>query len=441
MLTRRRFLTYSGAGILTLASGCSPEHINWLTHQDETSSTINLALVEQVKLTKLKSLLLGYPINMNTPPEDFFTWRQQLLEAGVGTFSYNNVGNPFKESPIVYNTHDFERDVIHRFGKLYGFLPSDTWGFLSNSGTDSNMHGMYMGRVLLKGRTGVLPKAYFTKEAHYSIQILRDLLGLETVFVETLADGGMDTQDLRKKLADNASQPALVIATIGTTFKGAVDQLDLIQDVLQGYPSYLHLDAALFGGYLPHTSYAAEVLYQSQSKLNRVRYDSIAVSCHKFFGFPSPAGLFISTQSHFDEFNEFFSRIHNPEYIKHVPGTITCSRDAVKPAEFYYFSSPTAMAKQQEDAVAILKNTIYLLDEMQSHFPNLQPVRSNELSNTLFFRKPSDRIVKKYSLATMHLSINNIKQDYAHVVVMPHATRKILTEFLTDLEEDRNISL
>ncbi len=66
MLTRRRFLTYSGAGILTLASGCSPEHINWLTHQDETSSTINLALVEQVKLTKLKSLLLGYPINMNT---------------------------------------------------------------------------------------------------------------------------------------------------------------------------------------------------------------------------------------------------------------------------------------------------------------------------------------------------------------------------------------
>jgi histidine decarboxylase len=69
-----------------------------------------------------------------------------------------------------------------------------------------------------------------------------------------------------------------------------------------------------------------------------VRYDSIAVSCHKFFGFPAPAGLFITTKSHFDEFNELFSQIHNPEYIHHVPGTITCSRDAVKPAEFYFFS-------------------------------------------------------------------------------------------------------
>ena len=439
MLTRRRFLNYSGGGILAIATGCRPEHINWLPHQEQATSTINLALAEHAKFTKLKNLLLGYPINMNTPPKGFFTWRQQLLEAGIGGFSYNNVGNPFKDSPIVYNTHDFEQELIHRFGKLYGFPAANTWGFLSNSGTDSNMHGMYMGRILLKGRTGELPKAYFTKEAHYSIQILRDLLGLETVFVETLPDGGMDTHDLKKKLADNSSHPALVIATIGTTFKGAIDQLAPIQDALKGYPSYLHLDAALFGGYLPHTQYADEVAYQSESNPNKARFDSIAVSCHKFFGFPSPAGLFISTQNHFDEFNEFFSQIHNPEYIQHVPGTITCSRDAVKPAEFYYFSSPTAMTKQQEDAFAILQNTTYLLDEMQSHFPDLQPVRANELSNTLFFRKPSDGIVEKYSLATMQLTINNTKQNYAHVVVMPHANRKVLSEFLTDLEKDSTI--
>ncbi|MDD1633778.1 MAG: histidine decarboxylase, partial [Methylococcaceae bacterium] len=59
-----------------------------------------------------------------------------------------------------------------------------------------------------------------------------------------------------------------------------------------------------------------------------------------------------------------------------------------------------------------------------------------DLSNTIFFRKPSDQIVKKYSLATMHLDINHEKQDYAHVVVMPHANRKVLTEFLTDLNKD-----
>ncbi len=436
MLTRRQFLGYSGAGILAATAGCRPQNVNWLLNQDEASSSINLSLADKARIRKQKNLLLGYPINMNTPSEDFFAWRQQLLDAGINTFSYNNVGNPFKDSTIEFNTHDFEREIILRFGKIYGFPPSNTWGFLSNSGTDSNMHGMYMGRTVLKGRTGVLPKAYFTKEAHYSIQILRDLLGLETVFVETLPDGGMDPNDLRQKLADNPSHPALVVATIGTTFKGAIDQVDRIQEALKGYTSYLHLDAALFGGYLPFTSHAGEVTYQSKSNPALARYDSIAVSCHKFFGFPSPAGLFITTKSNFDEFNGLFSQIHNPEYIHHVPGTITCSRDAVKPAEFYFFSSPSAMDKLAEDAQSILQNTVYLMEQMQARFSYLQPTRVNDLSNTIFFRKPSDRIVKKYSLATMHLEINHQKQDYAHVVVMPHADRQVLTEFMNDLDKD-----
>ncbi|MFZ2405682.1 MAG: pyridoxal-dependent decarboxylase [Methylobacter sp.] len=435
MLTRRRFLGYGGAGVLALTAGCWPQNINGLLNQEAASSNLNLSLADREKLKKLKNLLLGYPINMNTPSEDFFAWRRQLLDAGINTFAYNNVGNPFKESSIPFNTHDFEQELILRFGKLYAFPAGNTWGFLSHSGTDSNMHGMYMGRTLLKGRTGVLPKAYFTKEAHYSVQILRDLLGLETVFVETLPNGGMDPNDLRQKLADNPSHPALVIATIGTTFKGAIDQIDRIQKALKGYPSYLHLDAALFGGYLPFTAHAGEVSYQSQSSPALARYDSIAVSCHKFFGFPSPAGLFITTQSHFDEFNELFSQIHNPEYIHHVPGTITCSRDAVKPAEFYFFSTPSAMTKLAEDAQSILQNAAYLMEQMQTHFSYLQPTRANDLSNTIFFRKPSDRIVKKYSLATMHLEINRQKQDYAHVVVMPHADRNVLTEFMTDLDQ------
>lgn len=435
MLTRRRFLGYSATGMLAVSAGCRPANFDRLLNQNEASSNINPYLADKAKLVGLKNFFLGYPVNMNTPPEAFFAWRQQLRQAGIGDFSYNNVGSPYKESSIAYNTHDFERDIIHRFGKLYGFPVSDTWGFLSNSGTDSNMHGMYMGRTVLKGRTGVVPKCYFTKEAHYSIQILRDLLGLDTVYVDTLPDGGMDAGDLGRKLADNPNHPALVVATVGTTFKGAIDPIDRIQEVLKGYPSYLHLDAALFGGYLPHTSYAGEVLYQSANSPVAKRYDSIAVSCHKFFGFPAPAGLFITTERNFDEFNALYTRIHNPEYIGHVPGTITCSRDSVKPAEFYFFSSPEAMAKQAEDARSVLENTAYLLDQMQTHFAYLLPTRANDRSNTLYFKKPGDWVVKKYSLATMHLEINRQKQDYSHVVVMPHASRNILDEFLADLEK------
>jgi len=436
MLTRRRFLSYGATGLLAASAGCKPQNLDGLLSQEANAPNINLSLRDKAKLAQLKSLFLGYPINMNTPSEAFFAWRRQLLEVGIGNFSYNNVGNPFKDSPIPYNTHDIEREVILRFGKLYDFPDNNTWGFISNSGTDSNMHGLYMGRTLLKGRTGILPKVYFTKEAHYSIQILRDLLGLEALFVNTLPDGGMDCDDLKQKLADNPTQPALVVATIGTTFKGAIDRIDDIQAALKAHPSYLHLDAALFGGYLPFTSHAKEVSYLSGNNLNKARYDSIAVSCHKFFGFPSPAGLFISTKTGYEEFNELFSRIHNPEYIHHVPGTITCSRDGVKPAEFYYFSTPSAMTKLREDAQLALQNTEFFMEQLQTRFSHLQPTRVNNLSNTLYFIKPSESVVKKYSLATMHLDINHKKQDFAHVVVMPHVNRKVITEFLTDLEKE-----
>ena len=434
MPTRRRFLAYSSAGILAATAGCRPAHLKWASGAEENSPKLAPVLADKAGLAKLKNNVLGYPLNMKALPEEFFAWRRQLRKVGIGDFGYNNVGNPFHDSAIPFNTHDLERETILRFAKVYGFSPEDTWGFLSHSGTDSNMHGMYMGRTLLKARTGRIPKCYFTRESHYSIQILRDLLGLEAVCVETSPDGGMDPEALERKLAEHRDSPALVVATLGTTFKGAIDPVDRLREVLQDTAHYLHLDAALFGGYLAHTSRAHEVKYRDANNPSAKRYDSIAVSCHKFFGFPSPAGLFITAKTVYDEFNVLYSRIHDPEYIGHVPGTITCSRDAVKPAEFYFFSSPEALSRQAEDAKAILRNTDYLLEEMRANFPQLMPVRANPVSNTLYFRKPGDRVVRKYYLATMHLETGGRKQDYAHVVVMPHADRALLSEFLADLD-------
>ena len=439
MLSRRRFLGYSIAGMFTATIGCRPSGRTPLSDQQTERFLSPPLLTAKDGLEGKKNYLLGYPVNMNTPSEKFFEWRKQLNSKGIGIFAFNNVGNPFLGSPIPFNTHDFEEELILRFAENYGFQLKNTWGFLSHSGTDSNMHGMYMGRTILKAKTGMVPKCYFTKEAHYSIQILRDLLGMEGVYVNTLPDAGMDADDLRDKIAQNADHPVLVVATTGTTFKGGIDRIDPIRKVLKNHAGYLHVDAALFGGYLPYTSGADELMQFRTDAPGEKRFDSIAVSCHKFFGFPSPAGLFITTADNFEEFNEEYSRIHDPEYIGHVPGTITCSRDAVKPAEFWYFSSQEEKKKQSDDAKAILANADYLMDQLLTHFPDRLPVRSNELSNTVYFIKPGNDIVKKYSLATMHLKVNGKREEFAHVVVMPHVNKSILSEFLDDLKDDRKI--
>lgn len=435
MLTRRRFLGHTALGMLAAAGGCMPQNVPWLIDQEQMEAGRSVSLAAKAGRASKKDFVLGYPVNMTTPPDDFFSWRKQLRQVGVGSFAYNNVGNPFRQSFLEYNTHDIEREVILRFGDLLGFARRNVWGFVSHSGTDSNMHGMYMGRTILKGRTGLLPKAYFTREAHYSVQILRDLLGLETVMVGTQPDGSMDPEDLKRKLADNAAYPALVVATVGTTFKGAIDPVDPIRKVLQGRPAYLHLDAALFGGYLPYSPYAADMLHRPASYAETGRYDSVAVSCHKFFGFPAPAGLFVTTGSNFAEFNELFKQVHNPEYIHQVPGTITCSRDAVKPAEFYFFSTPAARSRLTEAADSMLQRAAYLLDQMEGHFPHLLPARASNRSNTIYFEKPANWVVRKYSLATIRTETSRENRSYAHVVVMPHASMSILDEFLSDLKK------
>ena len=418
-LSRREFLKCGVAGLLTAAAGCSPPHFELALAREGD------LLEAKRRLGPFRKRLLGYPTNMNLPPEGFLAWREKLREVGVGIFHYNNVGNPYRHGPIPFNTHDFERQTIERFAPLYGFPPDDLWGFISHSGTDSNMHGMYIGRTLLEGRTGRRPRCYFTREAHYSIQILTDLLGLERVFVETLPDASMDPEDLDRKLQEGRDRPALVVATAGTTFKGAIDRLDLIGDVLADHPQphYIHLDAALFGGYLIHTPYRGEVWH------GEGRYHSLAVSCHKFFGFYAPAGIFITRRSTFEAFNELFSRVHSPEYIGHVPGTITCSRDAVKPAEFWFYSSPEAFERQREEAGQMLEITEYLYRQMAAHLPHLRPRREHHASNTIWFKKPPDWIVEKYTLATMTVG----GEPCAHAVIMPHVDREVADEFLDDL--------
>lgn len=378
-------------------------------------------------LPKDPKVFLGYPGNKNIPPDGYFQWRDELFKSEIGARGNNNVGDPFRKRGV-YSTHYLEAQIIDRFGKRFGFDPNDTWGFISNSGTDSNMHGAYVGRTLLKQKTGVVPKIYYTKEAHYSIQIIRDLLAMEEILVDTTPYGAMDSHDLKQKLAQNKDAPVLILATIGTTFKGAIDDIDAIQNALKGYEAYVHLDAALFGAYFQASEFASDLAANGPSGK---RYDSIAVSCHKFFGFPMVAGIFVTRKTTFETYRDYFSQVHDPAYISHVPGTITCSRNAVPPGLFHYFSTDEAFRIQQADARRVLSNVAYLYDEMQRHFPELNPKWGDRRSNIVYFDQVDAKIKKKWTLATVG---KGTTESLAHVVVMPHASRNYLDQFLSDLD-------
>ena len=435
MVSRRHFITTSCLLTASSAAFCrSEELVNSIPTQKHyyANGAEYIKRRKQFLSTHDQKIFLGYPINLNLPSEGFISWQKELAEVEFRTRPMNNVGDPFRK-PAVYNSHYLEADLIERFGKRFGFNKNNVWGFLSNSGTDSNLHGAYIGRTLLKQKTGLPPKIYYTSEAHYSVQIITDLLNLEEVLVETNSDGSMNSQNLEEKIKQHNDSPVLVLATIGTTFKGAIDNIDEIQAVIRKHDAYLHLDAALFGGYLHASEFANEL--KATNKAGK-RYDSISISCHKFFGFNSVAGLFLTNKNTFEDFRNYFSQVHDPAYISHIPGTITCSRDPIKPAEFHYYSSAESISKQTEDAKMILSNTEYLLNEMNNHFPELNALKANNMSNTIYFNRVNSKIVKKWTLATVNNDAKN-KPSFAHVVVMPHADKTILDQFLSDMEDNK----
>ena len=49
----------------------------------------------------------------------------------------------------------------------------------------------------------------------------------------TLESGEIDYDELRSELAANAARPAIINVNIGTTVKGAVDDLDRVLDILK----------------------------------------------------------------------------------------------------------------------------------------------------------------------------------------------------------------
>ncbi|MGI9502521.1 MAG: pyridoxal phosphate-dependent decarboxylase family protein, partial [Geminicoccaceae bacterium] len=99
-------------------------------------------------------------------------------------------------------------------------------------------------------------RVYCSAQAHSSIDKAIWIAGIgqaNLVSIETGPDSGMDAQALERAiLSDRAAsyRPAVVIATVGSTSIGAVDDLSAIAEVARRQDLYLHVDAAWAGSAL-----------------------------------------------------------------------------------------------------------------------------------------------------------------------------------------------
>lgn len=182
----------------------------------------------------------GYPSNQKSELHDFYEW---YIKTGMEVVNLNNAGDPMTDKPSQMSSQKFERDVIEYFAPLYDYDLDNVWGIVTHSGTDGNNHGIYFGAKMLYNTTGMSPVLYVSDEAHYSNMRLADLQNLDLKLIKSDEMGRMIPEELEKEL--DTSRPVLMVYAMGSTFKGAIDNMEELNAILDKHSEipavYRHL--------------------------------------------------------------------------------------------------------------------------------------------------------------------------------------------------------
>ena len=197
----------------------------------------------------------------------------------------NNQGTPTRSVPEPASTRFIEAEVIDWVRTLLHDRTAD--GHLCAGATEANLLGLWIARErLARGRpVSVVAHAY----AHYSIEKACRVLGLEllTTSAKTWREG-LEGQ-LEPLLARSAGRPIVVVATVGHTASGIVDDVGRIAEVLRRtkLEHTIHVDAAMGGLVLPF--FASAPVFDF--RVGPVA--SIALDFHKLGHGPYPSGVFL----------------------------------------------------------------------------------------------------------------------------------------------------
>ena len=358
--------------------------------------------IQQVldSFSTLSPFSAGYPVN-----QDFdYSSLYPLL-----AYAANNVGDPFGTSRYQSNTHETEREVVHAVADLARLPWEDAWGYVTSGGTEGNMYGIYVGRELLRE-----PVAYFSQDTHYSVVKILHVLKIRNIMIRSQENGEMDYDDLRESIRVNRDSPALIVANIGTTMKGAVDNLDRIREILDELAvtrSYIHADAAFSGMILPFVDDPQPFGFDSG-------IDSFAVSGHKMFGSPLPCGVVITRR----EYTAQISRAI--EYVGALDTTLLGSRNAITPVIMWYSLRKHGEEGFRRVVANMLDTAEYAVQQMNAN--EIAAWRAKN-SPTVVFPRPSAYVLSQWQLAPL--------DDIAHLITMPHVTRNMIDTVIADCLE------
>ena len=317
-------------------------------------------------------------------------------------YSLNNVGDPFHESNYQVNTRDIEREVVAAFADLVRLPREEAWGYVTSGGTEGNMYGLYLARKLHPD--GIV---YFSQDTHYSVLKNLSVLNMRNIMIKSQENGELEYDDLYETVRIHRDTPVIVMANIGTTMKGAIDDLGRVNATLDDLAitnHYIHADAALSGLILPFVEDPQPYGFDAG-------IDSISLSGHKVIGAPLPCGVVLTKSDY------VHTVARSVEYLGTLDTTVPGSRSGFTPLILWYALEHYGLDGLRTLVQDMLHTAAYAVERFNEKGI---PAWRNRNSVTVVFPRPAEEIVQAWQLAPLN--------DIAHVITMPHVTREMVDE-------------
>lgn len=278
------------------------------------------------------------------------------------------------------------------------------------------------------------PTLFCTGEnTHYSIAKIAENWNMVYISVSSYQRGSMDLEDFERKIRqhviDFPYNPIVVNANIGTTFLGATDNVPKIKEILEHTvpkPVYtIHMDGALNGFVLPILKPFGKV--DNYFKLA----NTLAISFHKYLGLPQPSGLALTTKSFLDVVFKANGKVI--EYAGNISDiTVSGSRSGFNVllaynAVIYALGLRKSKAKLTELVYSDLERAVFFAEKL-SKVLGEENVFYEPNQFNIVIPKPSEKIVQKYQLMSMH--------GKSVICVLHNVTFELIEEFIGDLKQD-----
>jgi len=422
------------------------------------------------KFFLLAKTRLGFPTSFLSTDAKFVNNEPLGIKPdSLSSILINEVGDPFKASETwAIEVKNYEVKIVQTLAKYLGMPVNTARGYITSGGTEGNeacirwakkylakqysqqleradkLQQLYLNKIQQSSASKAIvswhakrnkqlhimqqitkPTLIFSAEnTHYSIYKIADALDLNILAVSSDINGSVDLLDFKAKVDQHAKKtpfnPLIIIANIGTTLLGAVDnvpQMRTILDSCEFKPKYtIHMDGAMLGILLP-------ILQPFGAMGNYLAYaDSLSLSFHKYLGVSQPSGMALTTEKFIDP-----SLIEYAGNISDI--TVSGSRSGlnvmlVYNVIFYALELDQANRKLLDLVKNDLAKAQWCYQQLVAVF-GADQVFYNPNQFNIVIPKPSQAIIIKYQLM--------VAGDRAVICVLSNVTKELVYAFINDL--------